>query len=99
MPIDQGFIEAFIKDVCIENSLPIPTISFKGKRRNFCYWEKDRLIYVYHNCVCAGIVAHELAHYLESRLKKNRRHNDELLIRISGLLDRIISEIQKRAIY
>jgi hypothetical protein len=90
VPIDIERCSGLIRMLSIQYELETPKVTFNGRTRNFCYWAKPHLSFIRRDLIM-GTAIHEMAHYIENSICKNKKHNDQLMKRISELWNYIDS--------
>ena len=82
--IEKDKCLTLIRTFSIHYGLETPKITFNGRTRHLCYWAKPHLSFIGYE-LFLGVVIHEMAHYVENSLYKNRKHDDRLMGRILEL--------------
>ena len=89
---DRVVVVEIVKFICDNYGVAMPKVTFRGRRWCRCNWKEDRLSYTNRLDWPVGIVAHEIAHYIEKKLSGNYRHNAALLRRIDEVLRIILKK-------
>jgi len=85
-------VEEIVKFVCDHYGVVMPKVTFRGRRWCWCKRNEDRLSYTNKLDWPVGVVAHEIAHYIEKKISGNLRHNAALLRRIDEVLRIILKK-------
>jgi len=84
-----------VQVVCQRYGLKIPEVKFTGRTRHFCLWAEDVLRFV-PGCITVEDVAHELAHYIRSRVYGCHRHFEPLMDLIGELIPIVLEAVGKK---
>jgi len=82
--LNENEVLFIIEQLSKKYNLSTPRITFRGRVRHICYWYSDHISFT-GKPVHLGVLLHEFAHYIESRLNNNKRHDEALMNRIREL--------------